>query len=344
MDLAVASTAAARVVAACARWSRGVAAAVALGGAALAAAPGPGPAAAVLLLVAAGLLAGLPHGAIDHRVAAALTGRPVPVVAAGYAALALATWVLLVVTGPVALVAVLLLSVAHFGLGELETVRATTGWRPRGAVAVAVAVAATGALLLPLARSGAQLAAVAAAVSPPLGVLLGDAAVRLGLALLWGVAAVVAAAAALRARRAVVVLDLLLVGALGAFAPPLLAFAAWFGGWHALRHAARLTTVEPECAALLARGQPLRAVGALLRLAAWPTAAAVLVLAVLLAATAAAADPVAAVGGTLLVLLALTVPHMVVVLWLDRRGGGPAGRGQAPPSRTSRSRRAKASG
>ena len=35
--------------------------------------------------------------------------------------------------------------------------------------------------------------------------------------------------------------------------------------------------------------------------------------------TLTAADPVAAVGGTLLVLLALTVPHMVVVLWLDRR-------------------------
>ncbi len=35
-------------------------------------------------------------------------------------------------------------------------------------------------------------------------------------------------------------------------------------------------------------------------------------------------DPEAAIGGTLLVLLALTVPHMVVVLWLDR-GHGAAG-------------------
>jgi hypothetical protein len=39
----------------------------------------------------------------------------------------------------------------------------------------------------------------------------------------------------------------------------------------------------------------------------------------LLVLTASAADPVAAVGGGLLVLLALTVPHVVVVLWLDRR-------------------------
>ena len=55
--------------------------------------------------------------------------------------------------GPLALVAVLALSVAHFGLGELEVVRATTGWRPGRAVAVAIGVAGTGALLLPLARA-----------------------------------------------------------------------------------------------------------------------------------------------------------------------------------------------
>jgi Brp/Blh family beta-carotene 15,15'-monooxygenase len=127
-----------------------------------------------------------------------------------------------------------------------------------------------------------------------------------------------------------VVVDVLLVGALGLLAPPLVAFAVWFGGWHSLRHCTRLLTVEPRSAGLLAVGRPGAAVRALARLALWPTLAAVAALVALLVATAAAADPAQAVGGTLLVLLALTVPHMLVVLGLDRRESPDA---LAPPGR-----------
>lgn len=272
-----------------------------------------------LLLVAVGLLAGLPHGSVDHRIAAELTGWPIPVVAGVYAALALLTWALLVVAGPVAIVVVVALSLAHFGLGELEVVRQTTGWRPSRTVALAVAVAGTGALLLPLVRSGRQFSEVAAAISPGLGALIAAAPVRIVLVGVWALAAVIAAGAALRARQRAVVLDLVLVGALGAVAPPLVAFAVWFGGWHALRHCARLLSVDVRSARLIATGRPRQAVFALARHAAWPTLAAVTVLAGLVAATVTASDPVAATGATLLVLLALTVPHMVVVMWLDHR-------------------------
>lgn len=134
--------------------------------------PHPAQDVLVLVLVAAGLLAGLPHGLVDHRLAAELTGWSTPVVTAGYAALAVLAWVLLAVAGPVALVVVVALSMAHFGLGELEAARETTSWRPSPTVAVAVAVAGTGALLLPLARSGQQLAEVATSISPQLGTLL----------------------------------------------------------------------------------------------------------------------------------------------------------------------------
>ncbi|MCX6465276.1 MAG: beta-carotene 15,15'-dioxygenase, Brp/Blh family [Pseudonocardiales bacterium] len=316
------------VVAAGVRWSRRLAVAAVVVGAVLVARPGPASDAVALGLVAAGLLAGLPHGAIDHRLAAALTGRSAPLVVACYALLAAGTWVLLVLTGPVALVAVLALSIVHFGLGELEVMRSTTGWRPSRVVVVAAAVAATGALLLPLARAGDQLTGVAVAVSPQLGPLLGAPPVRAGLAAVWLLATAVAVGAALRARHPAVVVDLLLVGALGALAPPLVAFAVWFGGWHALRHTARLLTVEPRCAAVLAARGPRAALRTLLRVAAWPTAAAVVVLAGLLAATTAAADPTAAIGATLLVLLALTVPHMLVVLLLDRHPPRPV----APPA------------
>lgn len=285
--------------------------------------PGPAYDVAVLVAVGGGLLAGLPHGSIDHRLAASLTGRPAPVVAVVYAAVAAVTWALLTTAGPVlgliALVGVLGLSVTHFGLGELEIIAESTGWRPRGMLAVAVAVAGTGALLLPLARAGEQLADVATAVSPVLGALLADPQIRLALAGVWALAAVVAVVAALRSGRPVVAIDVALVGLLGAVAPPLAAFAIWFGGWHSLRHCARLLTVEPTSAALVLRGRTAAAVRALVRRAMPPSLAAVGVLAGLVALTVTAADPVGAMAQTLLVLLALTVPHMVVVLWLDRR-------------------------
>lgn len=281
--------------------------------------PAPAHGTFVLVLVAAGLLAGLPHGSIDHRLAAGLTGWPTPVVGAVYAAVAALTWVLLVTTGPVALVPVVVLSLAHFALGELEVVRASSGWRPGRVVTVAVALAGTGALLLPLARAGRQLADVAASVSPELGVLIAAGPSRVALAAVWVAAAGIAGVAALRARQFGVLVDIVLIGALGALAPPLVAFAVWFGGWHALRHCARLLTVDERSAALVASGQLRTAVRTLARVAAGPTLAAVVVLAGLLTVTATAADPSAAVAATLLVLLSLTVPHMLVVLWLDRR-------------------------
>ena len=302
------------------RWSRLLVGGAAVAGLLLAALPSAAAEAVALVLVGAGLLAGLPHGAVDHRLAAALTGLSAPLVVLAYAGTALVTWALLVLAGPLALAVVLALSVAHFGLGELEVVRATTGWRPGRVAAVAIGVAGTGALLLPLARAGDDLAAVAASLSPELGVLLGNGPVRAAIAGAWVLAAVVAVVAALRAGRPAVVVDVVLVGALGLLAPPLVAFAVWFGGWHSLRHCARLLTVDPRSAGLLAAGRPGAAVRVLARLAAWPTLAAVAALVALLAATAAAADPARAVGGTLLVLLALTVPHMLVVLGMDRRG------------------------
>lgn len=272
----------------------------------------------VLVLVTAGLLAGLPHGSVDHRLAASLTGWPLPLVATAYAGVAALTWVLLATTGPVALVAVLGLSLVHFALGETEVLRATTSWRPARAVSVAVSIAGTGALLLPLARSGDQLSAVAASISPELGGLLAAWPARVALVVAWTGAAALVVVAATRARQRAVVLDVVLIGALGALAPPLVSFAVWFGGWHALRHCARLLCVDPRSAVLVQSGQLRRAVGGLVRVAVGPTLVAVLVLAALLVATITSADVPGAIASTLLVLLALTVPHMVVVVGMDR--------------------------
>lgn len=276
----------------------------------------------VLCFAAAGFAAGIPHGAVDHLMATRLTGRTsVVTVAAVYATLAVTAWVLMTWLGTVGLVAAVALSALHFGLGELEVSRQLTGWRPNIVVAVAITVAGCGALILPLARAGDQLIGVAAAVSPGIDVWLGSGWVQIALAAGWLAAAVVAVAGALRAGRRAIALDIVLIGLLGALAPPLLAFAVWFGGWHALRHCARMLTVEPGCAQLVAIGRRGAAIARFVRLAAWPSVAALATVAILGWFTLVAPNPAGLVAEVLRLLLALTVPHMVVVAWLDRTAG-----------------------
>ena len=275
-----------------------------------------------LVVAGLGFLAGVPHGAADHVMAARLSGgRPLWLIGVVYAVVAAAAWALLKWAGLPALIVVLALSAVHFGLGELEVERQLTGWRPRGVTAVAIAIAGCGALLLPLARSGDQLSGVAAAISPDLASLIGGRSFEMSLAGVWMVAAVVAVLASLRSGHRLVAFDVALVGALGMLAPPLLAFAVWFGGWHAVRHCARMLTVEPGCADLVVAGRDRAAVLRLVRLAALPSIAALTTVVALGWITVTASDPTVVVAEILRLLLALTVPHMVVVWWLDRASG-----------------------
>jgi hypothetical protein len=69
---------------------------------------------------------------------------------------------------------------------------------------------------------------------------------------------------------------------------------------------------------MLAAGRRREAVQRLIRVAALPTLAVLSVVAAMVYFTASAPDPAAAMAETLRLLLALTVPHMAVVLWLDR--------------------------
>ena len=275
-----------------------------------------------LSIAGLGFLAGVPHGAADHVMAARLSGgKSMMGIAVAYGVMAAAAWALLKWGGLPALIVVVALSAVHFGLGEFEVGRQLTGWPSGRWTAIAIAIAGCGALVLPLARSGDQLTGVAAAISPGLAPLIAGKPLEITLAAVWLAAAVVAVIAALWSGHLWAALDIVLVGALGMLAPPLIAFAVWFGGWHAIRHCARMLTVEPECAALVSSGRDRAAVLRLIRLAALPSAAALATVLALGWITVTASDPTVVVAEILRLLLALTVPHMVVVWWLDRATG-----------------------
>ena len=70
----------------------------------------------------------------------------------------------------------------------------------------------------------------------------------------WVPLAAVAVSAALLAGRRGSALDVILIGALGLLTPPLAAFAVWFGGWHSLRHSARMLTRDTPNKKLPRRG------------------------------------------------------------------------------------------
>ncbi|WP_412069117.1 Brp/Blh family beta-carotene 15,15'-dioxygenase [Rubrivirga sp. IMCC43871] len=281
---------------------------------------------------ASAVVLGLPHGAADPVVPFAMRGEAlrfgrVAAFCLAYlaaACVALAVWAALPTA---AAVGFLLLTWAHWGQGDVYALRAL-GWdvHLRSPAQRLLAGAVRGALpmAVPLAAYPATYAevvgAMAAAFRPEraeaarqLVLDLPSGAVWAGLAVLgavyggWGLA---------RARRQpgagrALALDLGEVAGLTAFfalVPPLWSVGVYFCLWHALRHLARL-------APLVAGGSARRLAG----LAAPATIGALGLIGALAARVLSRPDPVAGVGVYLVGIAALTVPHVLVVVWMDLR-------------------------
>lgn len=259
-------------------------------------------------LVVVGLLVALPHGAVDHLAPRWRSTESVPVVVliAGYVVLSLVAWGLLRAWPLVGLVILLVLSVVHFGLGEatFHGLRPGSGRASRGA-GLSLALVA---VILPLLTHAAAAAPYLHAMAPswdgrlsPVwekGLVLGV----LAVALLTGLIALLGG-------RRVVAAEILLLVILAVAAPPAVAVATYVGWWHAVRHTAVLVAEER---ALTGR----EAVRSLVQRGAAPTMAAALTLGVLW--LWAGGDALNFVSEQIWLLAALTVPHGLVVAWLDR--------------------------
>ncbi|WP_432497543.1 Brp/Blh family beta-carotene 15,15'-dioxygenase [Kineococcus gypseus] len=273
------------------------------------------------VVLVAGLLAGLPHGAVDHLVPAFVLRERAPrvlLVAGAYALTAVAAWLVFRAAPAVALVVFVLVSALHFGAGEVAFDDERAG-RPvaTGRHRDVLAVAATGGavLVLPVVGEPASVAPVIALLVPgSAGVLPGWLAAGASAPVLAAVA--ITLARRLRRRRPLAAAEVALLAAVGLLVPPLVAFGAYFGGWHAVRHVGRLLAQDPANAVDLAVGRLLRPLGRFALAAAVPTA---LSLAALGALWSLAGGWRGFVTADLAVLAGLTVPHALVVAWWDRR-------------------------
>ncbi|WP_435097835.1 Brp/Blh family beta-carotene 15,15'-dioxygenase [Halorubrum sp. N11] len=115
------------------------------------------------------------------------------------------------------------------------------------------------------------------------------------------------------------------VGALWAWfllAAPVFAIGVYFALWHALRHVGRLILVDDRASAAIGDGNVPDALARFARDAAPLTLGGFLVVgAVGLSVPAGVAAPGDLLGVSLVAIAAMTLPHVVVVAWLDRQQG-----------------------
>jgi Brp/Blh family beta-carotene 15,15'-monooxygenase len=105
-------------------------------------------------------------------------------------------------------------------------------------------------------------------------------------------------------------------------AAPVFAIGVYFALWHGLRHVGRLVLVDERAATAIGDGDPLGALHRFARDAAPLTLGGFLVVgAVGLSVPAGVAAPGDLLAVSLVAIAAMTLPHVVVVAWLDRKQG-----------------------
>ncbi|MEY4346904.1 MAG: hypothetical protein RJA68_407 [Actinomycetota bacterium] len=263
------------------------------------------------------LAVGIPHGALDHFVTVPRTNKKIMtafiliyVLVACAAVLAILKWNVL------GFQIVVLMSLVHFGVGdsaflnELDRLKEKTSSR----LPTPFVVLAFGSIpvVLPLINS-LSTSALAQVNTNLVNWHQGfDESLRAIVLVLF----IVAVAALVITKRFRDVIDLLLLTALAVLTPPLIAFAVYFGCWHAMRHTARLTLVLPESLSAFEQGNALKAFWS----AVLPGTPA-LIGAFILAAGLWIYGNVdkSFFWFVLTIVWALTVPHMIVTAKLDRK-------------------------
>lgn len=293
------------------------------------------------VLLSSALLFGVPHGALDHLVPGRLRRgrtdrRSTAAVVGLYAVLGTGYALVWFVAPVLAFVAFVMLTVIHWGQGDLHALLAfaDVDHLPTRRHRALTAVLRGGfPMLVPLVAFPERYRAVATDViglfaSDPTG-LAPVFSPRTRLAVGLGLAAVAVATLSLgffraSARRgwAIDAGETGLLAAYFAVVPPVLAIGLYFTVWHSLRHVARLLVEDDRAAASLRGGRIGPAIESFARDAAPATIGALALFAPLLWLVPRSPGDLTAYAGLYLVLIAtLTLPHVAVVTWMDREQG-----------------------
>ena len=270
----------------------------------------------VIALIA--LAIGIPHGALDHLVTLPRSSRKkMALFIAIYIAVAVLAVVALLTWNVVGFIFVVVMSAVHFGIGDaafISEIDRRSANPKRFQKYLYASAAGTLPVVVPLIsdKSTSALEKVNPALIDWHQGLNND-------LLLWTM--LLTAFALLRLvqkRRDGEAVDLILLYLLAVTAPPLVAFAVYFGCWHAMRHTARLTlTLSSSQAAFADAG----AKNAFFRAVVPGTPALVgtfIVAALIILFRGDSLDD-QFLWVSLVVVWALTVPHMAVTARLDRK-------------------------
>jgi len=262
------------------------------------------------------LATGIPHGALDHLVTLP-KAQPKKMVLfiLAYVAIAIVAVIGILKLNIVGFILVLFMSAIHFGIGDaafINEIDKRTDVSTKISRWFYIPAAGFTPVFIPLVNSASTEAL--ASVNPALinwhqGF---DSEILIGITI-FAILAIGVMAFSKRNREA---LDLTLLLLLAHLAPPLIAFAVYFGCWHAMRHTARLTLSLPGCIENITQGM-LRKAFLKAVIPGLPALIGTFTVAGLLALSGQDFTD-EFFWMALVVVWALTVPHMMVTAKLDR--------------------------
>ena len=271
-----------------------------------------------VVMAVVALAIGIPHGALDHLVTLPKSAPwKMALFVVIYVAIALAAIWAILQWNVWGFIAVVIMSATHFGIGDSAFISELNHLKGNTSSKFLVWAYAPAAGLLPVviplvnSRSTEALTKVnAELINWHYGY---TSEIQIAVAAI----ATLSALALISRKRYRDLLDLALLAALASVAPPLVAFAVYFGCWHAMRHTARLTSLLPRSIASYeggnSRGAFTHAV-----IPGLPALAGTLIFVALLAGFSQSNVSDTFLWLTLVTIWALTVPHMIVTAKLDR--------------------------
>ena len=269
-----------------------------------------------VIIAVIALALGIPHGALDHLVTLPKSEpKKMALFIIVYVAVAIVAVIGILKFNTVGFIVVLFMSAIHFGIGDAAFINEIDK-RSEGAKKLNrwfyIPAAGFTPVFIPLVNSASTEAL--ASVNPAL--INWHQGFDSQILFTVSIFALLAIGVMVFDKRYREALDLIVLLLLAHLAPPLIAFAVYFGCWHAMRHTARLTLSLPRCVENITQGM-LRKAFSNAVIPGLPALIGTFVVAGLLALSGRDFTD-EFFWMALVVVWALTVPHMAVTAKLDR--------------------------